>query len=50
MLTIRGVGGWDFGCWGGHCVRVAGGVGVLVEFPHFPISPSPVSCLLSPVS
>ncbi|MDJ0538067.1 MAG: hypothetical protein PX481_05065 [Microcystis sp. M53603_WE2] len=33
------------GCWGGHCVRVAGGDGVLVEipplphFPHFPTSP-----------
>ncbi|MFM6408108.1 MAG: hypothetical protein ACKPGT_26985 [Microcystis sp.] len=24
--------------WGGHCVRVAGGVGVLVEIPHFPVA------------
>ncbi|AKV65875.1 hypothetical protein VL20_663 [Microcystis panniformis FACHB-1757] len=34
---------WGVGCWGGHCVRVAGGFRVLVEIPHFPTSPFPHS-------
>ncbi|TRT81392.1 MAG: hypothetical protein EWV64_01575 [Microcystis flos-aquae Ma_QC_C_20070823_S18] len=51
--VFRGCRVWGVGCrvWGGHCVRVAGGFGVLVEtspFPHFPISPFPYP--LIPVS
>ncbi|TRT79405.1 MAG: hypothetical protein EWV82_16215 [Microcystis aeruginosa Ma_AC_P_19900807_S299] len=46
---------WGVGCgvWGGHCVRVAGGFGVLVEtspFPHFPISPFPYPLSPNPCS